>query len=361
MIRSCIMLMLMTALFAPMTGRAAERYADPISRISVDLPTGEWTRRPVLGDDIALLIAPDGATIRLVGREERSRRKAAPHQPGTASFIQPVEDGAVEVLCTPPPRRFLEVFFVCRTLAQSIRRERGPMDSAARADALRALIQEGKRALLDGRGGCPGVARRVRRGAAEARKQKNTAVARQLESLVGKLEGGTQAGIELDEERRRDPFFSRLVAARLLLDQGEGQRAKELLAGSDGTSRLAGALRMWVARLAGDLSAVRSRAEEFNGTFCGESGALAALELGLAIQDEDPERAQALFEAAIAADRSLVRAYVSLCRLLLDRGEQAEDVSVRLRALLTRAPAASDIERFRRDLEMVENARAMSP
>lgn len=354
MIRLVAIIVFMVPILFPAGGDAAERYGDTVSRVSFDLPSDRWTTAPGLGGEIAALHAPDGAVIRLFWHEGKSKGRVGPPPPGVASFLQPVDGGVVEVRCQSPPQSFLEVFFECRAFAKGIRRDAGRMDAGALSDAVRAALQEGRYALLDGRAGCAATSERIRQVLREARRFGDASAARQLDSLAAQFEGKVRRGTDRDEERRRDPFFSRLIATRLLLEQGEGRRAGAMLPKEDGASRLASALRMWASRLGGDLRAVRSIAERFDGEFCGESGALAAHELGLALRDEEPDRAQALFETAIAADRSFTPAYVSLCRLLLDRGEEAGAVSARLRSLLARAPATTEIQRLRRDLEATE-------
>lgn len=276
---------------------AGERYVDPVSRISFEPPVGSEETDVGCGGEIATFRTRDGADIRVIWRPSSSRSAAGKQEDriGTAQFLQPVDGGTVEVRCRPLRGKFLDVFFECRRLAQGIRREPAGLE---------------------------------RKGIASAKREQ--------------------------EGARRDPFSSRLALARLHLEQGEPEKAERVLPSGVGASRMTIALKMWAARLKGDIGAVRELAEEFGDEFCGESGALAAHELGRAIRDEEPERALSLFEKSIAADPSLVPAYVSLGRLLLDLGEGTEEVKGRLGALLSRTPATEEMRRLRRDLDSLQ-------
>lgn len=277
---------------------AGERYVDPVSRISFEPPVGSEETDVGCGGEIATFRTRDGADIRVIWRPGSSRSAAGKQEDrtGTAQFLQPVDGGTVEVRCRHLRGKFLDVFFECRRLAQGVRREPAGLE---------------------------------RKGIASAKREQEGA-------------------------RRRDPLFSRLALARLHLERGEPEKAEKVLPSDVGTSRLILALKMWAARLKGDIGVVRELAEEFGDEFCGESGALAAHELGRAIRDEEPERALSLFEKSIAADPSLVPAYVSLGRLLLDLGEGTEEVKGRLTTLLSRAPATEEMRRLRRDLDSLQ-------
>lgn len=353
------------------TSPTNERWVDPLGRFSFESPSQEWSVGPGLGSHIAYLHDDKGANIRLSwlhsappiilrqnisaylpeiwrgadispiteikkGKQNSYSVIAELHdfQSGVQRLLAlfvPIDNGVLRILCEAKAKRFVEIVFECRRLGLSV--STSPQDKAN----AKQISFSAEHALEDGRIGCPGV-----RGAKSALSQ--------VASLA--QSGRREAGKHLLENisSKHDGAFAALWRARMALEDSDVKTARHYLSSAPKGSQLVVALEIWANELEGDVAAARLHGEKFDDDFCGESGALAAHHLGLAIQDSDPGKAESLFETAIKANPSYTQAYFSLGQILLDRGNEALVVLERMHTLLTKAPKTPEIVQFRKDI-----------
>ncbi|MFH0800012.1 MAG: tetratricopeptide repeat protein [Pseudomonadota bacterium] len=446
----CLFVLAVLQLFVPDAFGAQGRFIDPVRGVAFEIPAG-WKIAEGFGDVvvelrdgsggrarvkrmnepvgapsrdlIALTVAREfgGALLKSVDDISAVEGKALAASfdiaaargggAGVASLglviLVPSGGSIMEVSCSAPSGRFIEVFFECRGMAGGLRtaaperhglKGRADDDFTADADwlpspsviaAIRARLSKepdsfaaqarlvaarSLYAFLDGRGSCPGVAEEPRRFANVAARAGAGDAERIFLSLASLLDGGGAMEVsgssameefaramllereDADDEarkiyrrfaKRRDGFFALLALARMDLAEGDAAGAEKILSKAEGGSNLAAALRIRAARIGGDAAAAASVARGAGVPFCGTSGAIAAHELGLATREADPAGAARLFRDAIEADPSYAPAYASLGRLALESGGGKGAAIFALASLLARAPDTKEIRRLK--------------
>lgn len=253
-----------------------------------------------------------------------------------------------------------------------------------KAGVARAALMKGVYALLDGRGSCRGVRDELAsmsnivrsRGCAEmagAFDELSRLLSRPgdpsrlkrfahrtggnlkeiLEAIALEGDGHGIAAARIYERLAKggDGFFAGLRLAKLRMDADDVDSALKALARIKGKgavgSNLMVALELRLARIYGDQASAESVFGSFDGEMCGESGALAAYEMGLMVGRGDPKGALKYFEVAIGADPGFVPSYPALGRALVEGGMSAGGATEILRKQLNRAPGTREIEEMR--------------
>jgi hypothetical protein len=250
------------------------------------------------------------------------------------------------------------------------------------AKASRISLMKGMFALLDGRSSCPGVHEEVKRMSENLRRRGCVHQAATLDalgkllsdpedaSMLRRFAKGTSGNLKRLLEaialeasgsvvsagqvyarlaNGSDGFFAALRLARLRMDEDDVDGAIEVLARTKGKreSNLLAAPDLGLARAYSDRAAAAKIAASFDGEMCGESGALAAYEMGRIVAAEDPKAARRYFEMALDADSGLAPAYPALGRAMVSSGVSASRASELLLKWLTRAPPSREIVEMR--------------
>lgn len=319
-------------------------------------------------------------------------------------FIIPENGGTLEIVCRDDAGGFLKTYLSCRNLVAGISHVEQMCGSAYASGhghdlpsprLLRSLMVDMQKepasaqaavelafaraafAYLDGRAGCDGIEDEFRQVSAVAKSCGDDAGARGLMNfahlLANKLDSNGIKGdlgfflsaasheragrrevarkIYKDLSGGNGDFFSLLALARMDLEDDDPTSARRRLSKIEGDSLLAGALRIWLARLEGDIEGAKAVFEDAGDSLCGSAGALAAHQLGLALLGDESQAATGLFHQAIEADPSYTPAYISLAKAMLDRGDGPRAVFAQMHMLLKRAPQSPDISGLRERLD----------
>ncbi len=368
-----------------------QMFFEPSRRMAFKIPHG-WNAKPGLGNRIADLtndghgrmhIIADSvtnikrliATLHSGANVEDAVKRAVGQKEALITFfdsdagqglkgavIDIGDDGCdVYVVCADSHRDFAPTFLACRELVSNMRCDVEP-DPGRWDENFRRVMTRSAFAYLDGRAGCAGVSEEPMRMAAIAKELGKLSDADELESIALGLSIGAETNEALAPDihkisKKTSEYFSGLLRAELALEHGDMDKAKEMIvkAESQGQpSRLLLAIKIKTARLQNEIAHAEQAFKSFERDICGRSGAMAAYELGRAIETSDHIRARKLFERAIDADPTFIPAYISLGKALIKSGMPASLASVRIKALLSQAPAVARVKDFRRRFEMRE-------
>ena len=297
---------------------------------------------------------------------------------------RPGDGCAFVAVCEGDESSFAQTFLGCRDVnLYEVPTPQGIGESKI-TEVAGAALMKGVYAFLDGRGSCPGVRDELARMSnimkgkgcgdlADAFDELSRLISRPddpsrlkrfarrtggnlkqlLEAIALERGGHNIAAVSIYEKLAKgsDGFFAGLRLARLRMDGDDVDGALKALARIKGGgavgSNLMVALDLRLARIYGDRTSARGMFEGSGGEMCGESGALAAYEMGMMVGRGDPKWARRYFEVTIGADPGFVPAYPALGRALVEGGMSAGEASEILRRHLARAPTTRGIEEMR--------------